>query len=73
MAFGFSYNLRVFVRNLPRGSHRSNTFLYFVLMSDKGFMSNKPTYYLLDYDDDILPCFHIIRAHNLSSSPIDFC
>ena len=50
------FTLRTFPINMLRVSRRTNIFLYnFVFVSDlglkRGFMSNKPTHYLLDYGD----------------------
>ena len=51
----FLFTLRVFARNLLRGSRRRNTFrIYFWCLawnSNPGFSSNKPTHYQLDHDD----------------------
>ena len=49
------FTLRVFARNLLRGSRRRNTFciLFWCLAwgSNPGFSSNKPTHHLLDHGD----------------------
>ena len=49
--------LRVFARNLLRGSQRRNIFIFHIfsfksnLILNSCLTSNKPTHYLLDYDD----------------------
>ena len=51
----FYFTLRVFARNLLRGNRRRNTFCIpfrcLAWDSNPGFLSNKPTYYLLDHGD----------------------
>ena len=50
------FTFRVLARNLLRGNRRRNIFFYLLFWyltfdTNKGFTSNKPTHYLLDYDD----------------------
>ena len=52
MAILFEY--RVLARNLLRGNRRRNNYILFRCLAwglNPGFMSNKPTLYLLDYGD----------------------
>ena len=52
------FNLRAFARNLLREYRRRNTFCilfwYLAWDSNSGFLSNKPTHYLLDHGDQKL-------------------
>ena len=50
------FTLKVFARNLLRGNRRRYIFLFcfdvYPVTPNPGFTFNKPTYYLLDYDDN---------------------
>ena len=49
------FTLRVLTKNLQRGNRRRNTFCILILClawdSNPGFLSSKPTHYLLDHGD----------------------
>ena len=63
------FTLRVFARNLLRGSRRRNIFHISFLITDLAFASNNPTHYILDHGDT--SAVKIINFNNAHSASVN--